>query len=217
MARGYKRDSRGRFAGGYGAGALGGKGAYASRPKGGGGGAGGGTTKLQQPKAVRRTSAQRRKEQADRRYNQRNRNRRIAHIPGTTARRGRATGRGGLSTRQKTALTQIAIKGAILGGGYLAATKIMDKGEARIAAGTTVSNGRKATAPFRGGRPLGTSTYRNAGKGRIEDIGATKTGSSLKDSVFKAANPMLHKDFGNNPILKKNLRTTPSRAARPGR
>lgn len=31
MAKGYKRDSRGRFSGGNGAGALGGKGAYASR------------------------------------------------------------------------------------------------------------------------------------------------------------------------------------------
>lgn len=38
MSKGYKRDSRGRFAGGYGAGALGGKGAYAGRARPGTGG-----------------------------------------------------------------------------------------------------------------------------------------------------------------------------------
>jgi hypothetical protein len=55
MAKGYKRDSRGRFAGGYGAGALGGKGAYASRPNSGKGSRGsrGATARLNNPKAVR--------------------------------------------------------------------------------------------------------------------------------------------------------------------
>lgn len=55
MARGYKRDSRGRFAGGYGAGALGGKGAYVSRPNSGKGsrtGVRGATARLGNPKGA---------------------------------------------------------------------------------------------------------------------------------------------------------------------
>lgn len=56
MSRGYKRDNRGRFSGGYGAGALGGKGSKsggkaASRSK--GSPARAGTTRISQPKAVR--------------------------------------------------------------------------------------------------------------------------------------------------------------------
>lgn len=120
MARGYKRDSRGRFAGGYGAGALGGKGAYSSRPNSGKGSRGsqarGGTAKLQQPKPQR--------------------TRKVLKGVGKKV--------GGLSTRQKTALVQIGVKGALLGGGYIAATKVMNKGEARLTGGKPLSGSTTA-------------------------------------------------------------------------
>lgn len=194
MAKGYKRDSRGRFAGGYGAGALGGSGAYAGRQSRGprGSAAGGGTAKIGQPKPQR--------------------TKRVLKAVGGGAKRKW----NGLSTRQKTAIVQVGVKGALLGGGYLAATRVMDKGEARIAGGRTLKAGRAATAPYRG-----------AGAGRIEDIGATKTGQSLRSSVSAAAaavnrTPNYSAAAGTKEYVGRRMKPGDTwgfqmRAARPGR